>query len=208
MSEIISFDNLDTYPKSEYIAGLEKATNLLFWVVDEELDRCFTGTYMYKDKLEGIGVYALARLVNSEKGYRHNEGIWKVLPFKGVRSGEVGEDIGKTEKEAAVVFSILQSMFAISSKNEAGTTTLHAYIPERDGIKAPFASSLVNPGRAAIIRVQSALATVLISCRCIRGNAHPKHEPNPHFHANPYRYVELNKDEEGRNSVFSKLEEL
>ena len=99
-------------------------------------------------------------------------------------------------------------MFAISSKNEAGTTTLHAYIPERDGIKAPFASSLVNLGRAAIIRVQSALATGLISCRCIRGNAHPKHEPNPHFHANPYRYVELNKDEEGRNSVFSKLEEL
>lgn len=37
-----------------------------------------------------------------------NEGIWKVLPFKGVRSGEVGEDIGKAEKEAAAVFSILQ----------------------------------------------------------------------------------------------------
>lgn len=79
-SEIISFDNLDTYPKSEYIVGLEKATNLLFWVVDEELDRSFTGTYRYKDKLEGIGVYALARLANSEKGYRHSE--WCVFHRK------------------------------------------------------------------------------------------------------------------------------
>ncbi|TGO45825.1 hypothetical protein BCON_0362g00020 [Botryotinia convoluta] len=153
-------------------------------------------------------------LVNSEKGYHYmtkrddpNEGIWKVLPFKGVRSGEVEEDIGKAEKEAAAVFSILQSMFAIPSKNEAGTTTFHAYIPERGGIKAPFALSLVNPGRAAITRVQSALATGLISCKCIRGNAHPEHEPNPHSHANSYQYVELNKGEEGRNSVFFKLEE-
>ena len=42
-----------------------------------------------------------------------DEGIWKVLPFKGVRSGEVGEEIGKAEKEAAAVFSILQYVACI-----------------------------------------------------------------------------------------------
>ncbi|KAJ8058421.1 hypothetical protein OCU04_012610 [Sclerotinia nivalis] len=177
-------------------------------------------------------MYTLAKLINSENGYHYskwyvlyrkletynsfflttkrndpNEGIWKVLPFKGVRSGEVKEDIDKAEKEAVAVFSILQSMFAIPSKNEAGTTTLHAYIPERDGIKTPFALSLINPDRAAIKRVQSALATSLISCKCIHSNAHPEHKPNPHSHANPYQYIELNKGEEGRNSVYFKLEE-
>lgn len=95
-------------------------------------------------------------------------------------------------------------MFAIPSKIEGVTTTLHAYNLERDGKKAPPALFLVNLGRSAITRVQSALETGLISCKCISGNAHPEHELNPHSHANPYRYVELKK--EGRNSDFFKLE--